>query len=254
MYEVLTNPIEQEGQRVLTTAQLAEYYETDSKVISKNFNRNRDRFIEGKHFYRLTGDALKEFRANRQIDELPSNINTLYLWTERGALLHAKSLNTDKAWEVHDFLTDTYFRVQELKTSYTDTLLKMYQEQNQRYNELLTRMEKLESKQTKKKPKLLTVEEEYAEEIDIVLDFINECCMKRPTIHGTRDGITTAKLYKAFVEWCNLKGITPPVRTIFIHGVCKYFDVSYKNRKKTQRIKNGYPFYLITLRPEYIYK
>lgn len=154
MYEVLTNPIEQDGQRVLTTAQLAEYYETTERRISENFNRNRDRFIEGKHFYRLTGEALKEFRANTQFAYLPNNINTLYLWTERGALLHAKSLNTDKAWEVHDFLIDTYFRVQELKASYTDTLLKMYQEQNQRYNELLSRMEKLESKQTKTRKKI----------------------------------------------------------------------------------------------------
>ena len=30
----------------------------------------------------------------------------LYLWTEKGALLHAKSLNTDKAWEVYDYLVD----------------------------------------------------------------------------------------------------------------------------------------------------
>lgn len=119
---------------------------------------------------------------------------------------------------------------------------------------LESRIATLESKQTKKKHKPLTVEEEYAEEIDIVLDFINECCMNRPTFRGTRDGITTAKLYKAFVEWCNTKDITPPIRTIFIRGVCKFFDVSYKNREKIKRRKNGYPYYLITLRPEYINK
>lgn len=38
---------------------------------------------------------------------------SLYLWTEKGALLHAKSLNTDKAWEVYDYLVDYYFRVKE---------------------------------------------------------------------------------------------------------------------------------------------
>ncbi len=31
----------------------------------------------------------------------------------KGALLHAKSLNTDKAWEVYDWLVDFYFRVQD---------------------------------------------------------------------------------------------------------------------------------------------
>ena len=36
-------------------------------------------------------------------------MNTLYLWTEKGAFLHAKSLGTDKAWEVYENLVDFYF-------------------------------------------------------------------------------------------------------------------------------------------------
>lgn len=32
---------------------------------------------------------------------------------QKGALLHAKSLNTDKAWEVYDYLVDFYFRAKE---------------------------------------------------------------------------------------------------------------------------------------------
>lgn len=94
--------------RVLTTQQIAEVYESNPDVITKNFNRNRDRYVEGKHFICLKGDELKEFKANGQIDLLP-NVNTFYLWTEKGAFLHAKSLNTDKAWEVYDHLVDTYF-------------------------------------------------------------------------------------------------------------------------------------------------
>ncbi|MDE5770800.1 MAG: ORF6N domain-containing protein [Ruminococcus sp.] len=82
MTELKLTPIENEGKRVLTTAQLAEAYGTDSKVISYNFNHNKTRYIEGKHFYRLTGEELK---AIREIHELPKNINTLYLWTEKGA-------------------------------------------------------------------------------------------------------------------------------------------------------------------------
>ena len=38
--------------------------------------------------------------------------------------MHAKSLNTDKAWEVYEFLLDTYFKIQEIGTSY-DELLKV---------------------------------------------------------------------------------------------------------------------------------
>ena len=94
--------------RVLTTQQIADAYETDAKVISNNFNNNKDRYVVGKHYICLAGDDLREYRAKNQNDVLP-NANKFYLWTEKGAFLHAKSLNTDKAWEVYDHLVDTYF-------------------------------------------------------------------------------------------------------------------------------------------------
>ena len=94
--------------RVLTTQQIADVYETDAKVISNNYNRNKERYVEGKHFICLEGSELKEFKTNHQFDE-SSKVNKLYLWTEKGAFLHAKSLNTDKAWEVYEYLVDSYF-------------------------------------------------------------------------------------------------------------------------------------------------
>ncbi len=104
-------PIENEGKRVLTTAQLAESYETSVDTINRNFNRNKERYTEGKHYYCLTGNELKEFFASDKLSVANSSkIRTLYLWTEKGALLHAKSLNTDKAWEVYDLLVENYFR------------------------------------------------------------------------------------------------------------------------------------------------
>lgn len=95
-------------QRVLTTQQIAEVYGTETDTITKNFNRNKDRYIAGKHYICLEGQELREFKTNGQID-LSLKINKLYLWTEKGAFLHAKSLNTDKAWEVYDRLVDEYF-------------------------------------------------------------------------------------------------------------------------------------------------
>lgn len=94
--------------RVLTTKQIAEAYETSSEIISNNFARNKKRYQSEKHFICLEGEDLRQFKANHQNDVL-QNTNKFYLWTEKGALLHAKSLNTDKAWEVYDQLVDTYF-------------------------------------------------------------------------------------------------------------------------------------------------
>ncbi|MDP4267025.1 MAG: ORF6N domain-containing protein [Bacteroidota bacterium] len=108
-------PIEYKSQKILTTQQLAECYETETDNISRNYLRNQDKYIPGVHFYVLEGDELKAFRASGQIDGLPMNVNRMFLWTERGAFRHAKSLNNDKAWEVYDQLVENYFKSKELK-------------------------------------------------------------------------------------------------------------------------------------------
>ena len=110
----LPETIEVKGMRVLTSKQLAHAYETSEATIKMNFSRNRERFIDGKHYVSLTGDRLKEFKnevTNRYL--VANRTSHLYLWTEKGALLHAKSLNTDKAWQVYDYLVDFYFRAKE---------------------------------------------------------------------------------------------------------------------------------------------
>lgn len=106
--------VEVKGIRVLTSKQLSEKYETTTNTIKVNFARNRERFIDGKHYISLTGDDLKAFKKQVTICNLvDGRTSHLYLWTEKGALLHAKSLNTDKAWEVYDYLVDFYFRAKE---------------------------------------------------------------------------------------------------------------------------------------------
>ena len=110
---------EYQNQRILTTAQLADSYEVDSQLIVNNFNRNRDRYKEGKHFFSLEGETKRLFIDQHQIDLGLKNSKTLYLWSEKGCLHHAKSLGTDKAWEVFEMLEETYFKVKEAaKDSY----------------------------------------------------------------------------------------------------------------------------------------
>ncbi|MBU5214509.1 ORF6N domain-containing protein [Heyndrickxia oleronia] len=108
--------IEHYGQRVLTTSQLAESYGTESKIISRNYQRNADRYIEGKHFFALSGEELRTFKGSRQFDDSLKFTSILYLWTEKGAWLHAKSLNTEKSWEAYEMLVDNYYKLEkELK-------------------------------------------------------------------------------------------------------------------------------------------
>lgn len=105
--------VEVKGIRVLTSKQIAEAYQTTTDTVKMNFNANKRRFIEGKHYIALTGNDLRDFKKQVRNPYLVANrASHLYLWTEKGALLHAKSLNTDKAWEVYDYLVDFYFRAQ----------------------------------------------------------------------------------------------------------------------------------------------
>ena len=114
--------IEVKGQRVLTTKQIAKAYETEDIKIQQNFINNRRRFIEGKHYILLTGEELKQFKNRFENFEVVSKRTCkLYLWTEKGALLHAKSLNTDKAWEVYDYLVDFYFRANQTRQQACET-------------------------------------------------------------------------------------------------------------------------------------
>lgn len=106
-------PISQEGKRVLTTNQLAESFGTDAKIINRNFQRNAGRYEQGKHYFALSGEDLREFKGSRQFDNSLKFTSILYLWTEKGAWLHAKSLNTDQAWDAYEMLVDEYYTIKE---------------------------------------------------------------------------------------------------------------------------------------------
>lgn len=107
--------INQFGQRVLTTQQLAESFGTNSDRISKNYSENKDRYIDGKHFVKLEGEKLKDFKNDFRNSELVhKQASVLYLWTEKGTWLHAKSLNTNQAWDAYEMLVDEYYRFKDL--------------------------------------------------------------------------------------------------------------------------------------------
>lgn len=105
-------PVEYRAERVLTTEQLAQAYECEPKQIKQNFNNNKAHFEEGKHFFKLTGDALRDFKESLGESKISTTLkftSILYLWTRRGASRHSKMLGTDRAWEMFDALEESYF-------------------------------------------------------------------------------------------------------------------------------------------------
>ena len=128
--------------RVITTQQIAEAYGSDTRVISNNFNRNKDRYVEGKHYICLEDDEKREFVDHHQIDDGSKKASKLYLWTEKGAFLHAKSLNTDTAWEVYDRLVDNYFEKPKAVPMTTDQKIQLLAQGNVELTERIDKVDK----------------------------------------------------------------------------------------------------------------
>lgn len=106
----IKTPIEWNGQMVITTVQLAEAYGTSPDNVKRNFNRNKDKFVSGKHYYLLEGEELQRFKSlGTESPVVGKSASQLYLWTRRGASRHCKILGTDRAWEQFDYLEENYF-------------------------------------------------------------------------------------------------------------------------------------------------
>ena len=103
--------LEHNNIRVMTTEQLAEAYGCDVQHIKQNFNNNKERFTDGKHYFRLEGADLKSFKRQVENFDLPVSkfASAMYLWTKRGAARHSKMLGTERAWDVFDELEESYF-------------------------------------------------------------------------------------------------------------------------------------------------
>ena len=106
-------PLSYQGVPVLTTEMLAQAYEVEPYQIRQNFRNNRERFVEGKHFFIITSGELKEFRSQVEsfYSQISPKVRALTLWTERGAARNAKMLDSDRAWDVFELLEETFFRV-----------------------------------------------------------------------------------------------------------------------------------------------
>ena len=106
-------PVTHNNIPVITTNLLAQLYETEDVRIRQNFDRNQDRFIEGKHYFKVCGAELSNLRVSQRYLQISPKTRSLILWTERGAARHAKMLDTDQAWEVFEKLEDSYFNSSE---------------------------------------------------------------------------------------------------------------------------------------------
>lgn len=107
--------VEYRGQRVVTLAMVDAVHRRPENTARRNFNENKDRFIEGEDFFKTTPAELRQHfvRASCEIPcnkLVPIQGRGVTLLTEQGYLMLCKSLTDDLAWEVQRQLVNNYFR------------------------------------------------------------------------------------------------------------------------------------------------
>lgn len=95
------------GQRVVTFKDIDAVHGRPDGTASRNFRSNRDHFIEGEDYFKITSDEFR--RTFGEMDARQQNDVTLI--TESGYLMLVKSFTDDLAWEVQRELVKGYFRV-----------------------------------------------------------------------------------------------------------------------------------------------
>ncbi len=109
---VSLSPIEWQGERVMPLSMVDQLHKRFPGTAKKNFDYQRNRFIEAKHSYTLNSGEAKSlgFTAPRG----------MILLTERGYLLLATTFQDDLSYEIREILIESYFRVQQAPLAIPD--------------------------------------------------------------------------------------------------------------------------------------
>lgn len=111
----ITNKVEipyltHNGQPVLTFALIDKVHGRPEATARRNFNANKERFIEREDYFLLSQsdmEAMDEFRTS-------ANPKGITLITESGYLMLVKSFTDDLSWQIQRQLVKLYFRVKEI--------------------------------------------------------------------------------------------------------------------------------------------
>ena len=98
---------EYNGQRVVTFKDIDVVHGRPDGTASRNFRANKERFIEGEDFFKVSSGEIR--RTN--IFDIPDKATADYsLITEQGYLMLVKSFTDDLAWKVQRELVKSYFK------------------------------------------------------------------------------------------------------------------------------------------------
>lgn len=102
---------EYKGQRVVTFKDVDMVHGRPDGTARRNFNNNKNRFIEGEDYFIVSSD---EIRTSRLFTISDNDFTSKALLTEQGYLMLVKSFTDDLAWEVQRQLVSGYFRTKQI--------------------------------------------------------------------------------------------------------------------------------------------
>lgn len=98
---------EYKQQRVVTFKDIDELHQRVDGTAKRNFNENKENFIEGVDYFYLNGKKLKEFKQST--DFVCSRTKELILVTQTGYPMVTKTMNDSLSWAVQRQLVNSYF-------------------------------------------------------------------------------------------------------------------------------------------------
>ena len=110
---------EYEGKRVVTLKEIDAVHQRPDGTARKRFNDNKAHFIEGEDYFKVKCSEVRPFFGQT----LPNGFNPnadVILITESGYYMLVKSFTDELSWTVQRELVNSYFKVQQIQTAFSD--------------------------------------------------------------------------------------------------------------------------------------
>ena len=104
------------GQSVLSVYDISSIHQKEVRAINQQFKRNKEKFIEGKDYFRLKRTEIDQ--SHNVIGSSKHSSNEFEnLFTERGYIKLTRTFSDDFSWKVQDILIDEYFNMKKLRNA-----------------------------------------------------------------------------------------------------------------------------------------
>jgi len=108
---------------IVTLPQVDEFHGRPKNTAARNFSHNRKHFIEGEDFFEATYEEWSQLfgTTNFVVPKTKGgHRGSMILLTLTGYMMLVKSLNDEKAWQIHRALVTAYFMKRQVKPPLTD--------------------------------------------------------------------------------------------------------------------------------------